>query len=262
MMRGGLAAVLRDIAASHVIPLFWIIARGGRPGILDNGSAFLLDCGTGPFLVTANHVYLGFLDAKQEHTDAVSVVGDVRLYLAERMIAADRPYDVATFRVMPDEVERLKKYANGKQVLIGSEATWPPGPPQRERGAFFVGFPGDGREVRPYRGGGKVEIDWDAYTALAIADSVSETGITLVFDHDPELDVAMRSAVPSDWALGGCSGSPLLTFVEERDVFSWRLGGIVYESSSLLLKASRADCLNPDGTIRRYPDPMAYRRRR
>jgi hypothetical protein len=260
MMRGGLAAVMRDIAAGYVIPLFWIIARGGKPVILDNGSAFLLDCGTGPFLVTANHVYLGFLDAKQEHTGVVSMVGNVHFDLAERMIAADRPYDVATFRVMPDEVERLKKYANGKRVLIGSQATWPPGPPQRERGVFFVGFPGDGRKMRPYRGGGKVEIDWDAYTALAIADSVSETGITLVFDHDPELDVARRSAVPNDWALGGCSGSPLLTFVEERGVFSWRLGGIVYESNSLLLKASRADCLNPDGTISRYPDPMAYRR--
>ena len=151
MMRGGLAAVMRDIAAGYVIPLFRIIAQGGRPVILDNGSAFLLDCGTAPFLVTANHVYLGFLDAKQEHADAVSVVGDVRFDLAERMIAADRPYDVATFRVMADEVERLKKYANGKQVLIGNQVTWPPDPPQLERGVFFVGFPGDGREIRPCR---------------------------------------------------------------------------------------------------------------
>jgi hypothetical protein len=44
-------------------------------------------------------------------------------------------------------------------------------------------------------------------------------------------------------------------------VFSWRLGGIVYESSSLFLKASRADCLNPDGTISRYPNPMAYQKK-
>ena len=95
-----------------------------------------------------------------------------------------------------------------------------PDPPQLERGVFFVGFPGDGREIRPYRGGGKVEIDWDAYTALAIANSVSETGITLVFQ-------------------AGSSTS----------------------SSSLFLKASRADCLNPDGTISRYPNPMAYQKR-
>ncbi len=162
MMRGGLAAVMRDIAASYVIPLFWITAVGGKPEILDNGSAFLLDCGSRPFLVTANHVHKGFLDANQESPDAFCVVGDVRFDLAERMIASDRPYDVATFRVMPDEIERIKKYASGKQVLTGSQAKWPPEPPQRERGVFFVGFPGDGREMRPYRGGGKVEIDWNA----------------------------------------------------------------------------------------------------
>jgi hypothetical protein len=69
------------------------------------------------------------------------------------------------------------------------------------------------------------------------------------------------SRLPSDWALGGCSGAPLLTFVEQRGIFSWRLGGIIYKSSSLILKASRADCLNPDGKLNRYPDPMAYRKR-
>lgn len=260
MMRGGLAAALRDIAASYVIPLCWIIARNGKPVILDNGSAFLLDCGAGPFLVTANHVYQGFLEAKQHNPDAVCVVGDVRFDLAGRMIASDRPYDVATFRATPEEIEQLKKYANGKRVLTGSQTEWPPEPPQRERGVFFIGFPGDGREMRPYRGSGLVEIDWAAYTALAIANGVSVTDITLVFEHDTNFDAGLRPAVPGDWALGGCSGAPLLTFVEKNGVFSWRLGGVVYESSSRILKASRADCLNADGTINRYPDPMAYRR--
>jgi hypothetical protein len=82
-----------------------------------------------------------------------------------------------------------------------------------------------------------------------------------VFDHEHDFDVGLRPTIPSDWALGGCSGAPLLTLVEERGIFSWRLGGILYESSSLILKASRADCLNADGTINRYPDPMAYRAR-
>lgn len=89
---------------------------------------------------------------------------------------------------------------------------------------------------------------------------MSETDITLVLEHDEEFDVGRRPTVPDDWALGGCSGAPLLTFVEERGVFSWRLGGIIYKSNGLLLKASRADCLKPDGTINPFPDPMAYRR--
>jgi hypothetical protein len=43
--------------------------------------------------------------------------------------------------------------------------------------------------------------------------------------------------------------------LEQNGVFSWRLGGVIYESSSMMVKASRADCLNPDGTINAHPDP-------
>lgn len=261
LMRGGLAKVMRDIAASYVIPICWITAEDRKPLILDNGSVFLLDCGAGPFLVTANHVYQGFRAAKTKHSDAVCIVGELLFDLIGRVIASDPAYDVATFRVTQDEIKQLSSYANGKLVLTGSQRSWPPSPPQIDRGVFFVGFPGDGREMRPYRGGSLVEIDWLGYTALAVASGVSSTDITLVFDHDQNFDVGLRPAVPSDWALGGCSGAPLLTFIEQHGVFSWRLGGIIYESSGLILKASRADCLNPDGTINRYPDPMAYRPR-
>lgn len=69
-----------------------------------------------------------------------------------------------------------------------------------------------------------------------------------------------RAEPPPLWAMGGCSGAPLLTFVEHRSVFSWRLGGVIYESESMFVKAARADCLNPDGTINRYPNPMEYAR--
>jgi hypothetical protein len=145
--------------------------------------------------------------------------------------------------------------------IMGSQASWPSAPPAIDHGVFFVGFPGDGREMRPYRSNSLVEIDWVGYTALAVASGVSATDITLVFDHEHDFDVGLRPSIPSDWAFGGCSGAPLLTFVEQRGIFSWRLGGIIYEFSSLILKASRADCLNPDGTLNRYPDPMAYRGR-
>jgi hypothetical protein len=82
-----------------------------------------------------------------------------------------------------------------------------------------------------------------------------------VFDHGQNFDIGSRPAIPSDWVLGGCSGAPLLTFVERDGVFSWRLGGIMYESTSLILKASRADRLNVDGTVKPYPNLMAYRSR-
>lgn len=184
LMRGGLADAMRDIAARYVIPICWITARDGEPLILDNGSAFLLDCGTGPFMITANHVYQGFCAAKAKYPNTVCILGDIRFDPTVRCIASDPAYDVATFRVTPDERGKLAKYANGKLVLTGNQASWPPQPPQLDRGVFFVGFPGDGRTMRPYRGNSVVEVDWTGYTALAVASGVSHTDVTLVFDHE------------------------------------------------------------------------------
>jgi hypothetical protein len=91
-MRGGLAKAMRDVAASYVMPICWITARDRKPLILDNGSAFLLNCSGRPFLVTANHVYQGFRTAKEEHPDAVCIVGDLRFDLRDRLIASDPAY--------------------------------------------------------------------------------------------------------------------------------------------------------------------------
>jgi hypothetical protein len=62
--------------------------------------------------------------------------------------------------------------------------------------------------------------------------------------------------------MAGCSGAPILTFVQHRGVFSWRLGGVVNEAMDGIVKAARADCINPDGSINAHPDLNAYRRDR
>ncbi len=257
LLRAGLGDALRQAAAQYVMPICWIAAENRRPLILGNGSAFMLDGGQGPILVTANHVYEEYLSARLERADTVCVLGDIsRFPLEELMIAQDPLYDVATFRLSSADIESHKR--NGKVVLTGSQTVWPPKPPQVDRGVFFVGFPGDGRQMRPYRGQSIVEVDWTGYTALAVASSVSETGITVVLEHDPQFDVGHRQRIPPDWALGGCSGAPLLTLVDHNSVLSWRFGGVIYESSDTMIKVSRADCLNVDGTVNRYPDPNAY----
>jgi hypothetical protein len=261
LFRKGLDQALQMAAAQYVMPICWVSAEKGRPLILGNGSAFMVDAGAGPFLVTANHVYAEFCAARAARPDTVCLLGDMaRFPLDQRLIASDSVYDVASFRVAAQEVEGFRRY--GKFVLTGSQLKWPPNPPQPERGVFFVGFPGNGRAMRPYRGGGLVEVDWTGYTALAIATSVSDANITVLLEHDAHYDVGGRSRIPPDWALGGCSGAPLLTLVDHQNVYSWRLGGVIYESSETIVKVARADCLNPDGSINPYPDPMAYRSRR
>jgi hypothetical protein len=126
LTRGGLAKALMETAAKYVMPICWITARDRKPWIIDSGSAFILDCGTGPFLVTANHVYQGFLVARQSYPDAVCILGELRFDLAGRCIASDSAYDVATFRIEADEIGKLANYANGKAILTGSQKSWPP----------------------------------------------------------------------------------------------------------------------------------------
>ncbi len=260
LLKRGFDKALQMVAAQYVMPICWISAENRRPLILGSGSAFMVDPGGGPFLVTAHHVYAEFCAARAARTDTVCIIEELTKFpLDQRLIASDPIYDVATFKITAGEIALLKR--SEKFVLTGSQETWPPNPPELERGVFFVGFPGDGRQMRPYRGGGLVEIDWTGYTALAIATSVSAAGITVVLEHDTEFDVGSRQSIPPDWALGGCSGAPLLTLVDHNSIYSWRLGGIIYESSQTIVKVARADCLNPDGTLNPYPDPMAYRTR-
>jgi hypothetical protein len=44
-----------------------------------------------------------------------------------------------------------------------------------------------------------------------------------------------------------------LTLVDHNSIYSWRLGGIIYESSQTIVKVARADCLNADGSLEVVP---------
>jgi hypothetical protein len=70
LLRKGLDKALQTAAAQYVMPICWIAAEKGKPLILGNGSAFMLDAGAGPFLVTANHVYAEFRAARVARPDA------------------------------------------------------------------------------------------------------------------------------------------------------------------------------------------------
>jgi hypothetical protein len=112
MMKSGLAKTLQEVTALYVMPLCWIHAEHGKPVIADNGSGFLLDCGKGPFLVTCNHVYEGFIAARAQRPDTICLVGLSKFPLSDRLIAADKSCDIATFRLTADELATLR--ATGK----------------------------------------------------------------------------------------------------------------------------------------------------
>jgi hypothetical protein len=128
---------------AHVTWIFWRgIRRNLWPrGIEHNGSAFILDCGRGPFVVTAGHIYRKFLNDQGVSRHIKSQIGNLAVDLGERLIdcGIDARIDIATFRLQPDEIPAI-----GKRVVIGSEISWPAAPNASEA-VFFGGFLGSQR---------------------------------------------------------------------------------------------------------------------
>jgi hypothetical protein len=230
-----------------VAPLFWEMpdAQGRvRP---TNATMFFLDGGLGPFAVTANHVYQGFLRAKAENPHSFCRLADMPFDPEARLIAQTRDRavipDIATFRVTADEVRAL-----GKEVLGGVQAVWPPAPPEEGAQVFFAGYPGRDRDERT-----PDAVDFAIFSGFVVAASVGLRDIRCEIVAEPPMDAPWRLSAPPAHGFGGVSGAPLLSVVEHGSAARWRLRGVIYKAvvGGNALYAGRADFIQPDGTLRR-----------
>ncbi|MBI3915536.1 MAG: hypothetical protein HY322_00825 [Betaproteobacteria bacterium] len=111
---------LRRLAAAHVGMFSWVmVPHEGNPEI-HNGSMFLLDCGQGPFLVTAGHVYTGYLAQRDSAKRNICQIGNLEFHAEDRLIDLQKRPDIATFRVTDHEIQII-----GKQIVTHTAASWP-----------------------------------------------------------------------------------------------------------------------------------------
>lgn len=237
---------LRQIA-SYAAPFFWEYRDAGGELRQRNGSMFFVDAGKGIFAVTAKHVFDGYLEClKASNITDFGIVPDVfgrpgreiiPIPLQERLIDEDKETDVATFSITENE-----------RVDIGSHVitTWPPATPQLNFGIGLTGYPGHERIKQ-----GPKEISFAPYPILGIPSSISDRQITIQFTDEHTVDTPGFISAPSNYATGGMSGGPLLTHVTRGGISYWRLGGVITAGFHEwgLLKASRVDRLNADGTF-------------
>ena len=247
---GPLGEEMLKAVSRHVAPVFWIIQDAdGTEFAPNNGTAFLFDAGRGPFLVTANHVYEGYLAARTKHPLLASVIlpmshGDaqkipLRFDFEARLISQLRDPDIATFRITPREVEQL-------QTTIVTK--WPPLVPTIGQVVAFAGFPGHQRKrISPF------ELSFTVHPCLAIATSVNDRHISCQFDQERSVETQGLRLPPPQFKTGGMSGGPLFTVADPEDPSSWHLGGVIALGSPALdiLRACPADRLQPDGTLLR-----------
>ncbi len=260
-MEAALAAV-----AGYAVPIFWVVppedGQGPHRNDADrndrvrNATLFVVDAGMGPFAVTANHVYEGYVEAKAKHPGTRCRIlpkpacppyhfgrqdGRRRAPLAfdpeARLIARLHDPDIATFGITIGEVARLG---------IRAVTNWPPLVPERGQVVAFAGFPGGAR-----RRIGRRDLHFDVTPGLAPAASVNDRHISCQSGEERGVDAGGFRLPPRHYDTGGMSGGPLFTVGEAREPSHWRLGGVISQGSPALgiLRASLAERLLPDGGL-------------
>jgi len=239
LTRGVYADVVERAIAASIAPFLWCEpdAKGGLK--VRNGTTFIVSADR-TFAVTADHVFAGYLKARQAFGDVARCqLGNLRFDPEDRLIARSASLDIVTFRIAPNEIGRTHegRFAMSFHPLI----------PQGERGVLFTGFPGLARNRLSER-----EIETGIFTALTVAENITDVQISGHFDRERQVDKPGRPTSPQGYDIGGVSGAPLVTIVDSASLHYWRLGGVItdFSTSFEIFYATRADFILPDGTLR------------
>jgi hypothetical protein len=240
LTRGPFGAEVEAAAVSYIVPFLWFIHAADGDQKARNGTAFFVQADR-TFVVTADHVFGGYLESVENFGKRVRCqLGNLRFDPQERLIARDKNLDIATFSIDPEEVRRSFE---GKTTM-----SLAPMVPQIGKGVLFAGFPGSERR-RLHASA----IESGVFTALTVADNVSDLQISGHFEREHLVDSPRRPTAPIGYDFRGVSGGPLLTIVESERLWYWRLGGVMTEFSANLeiFYATRADFILPDGRLKK-----------
>lgn len=213
---------------------------------LNNASCFFLDFPNRLLLITAAHVYDGYLEAKRRSNrrNIVCHIGNIRFDPEARIRGYNQGLDIATFDFEYDDL-----IAMGKQAIAGTP--WPPPEPKIGEGAIFGGFPGISRFWLRAKA-----MSFGLYLAHTPMTTVTDRQIMCRFDREAWNAVEGRRIPPPGTDLGGLSGGPfLLPLGTEEGVWNYCIGGIISQAQTSIdfetVVAVRAHFINQDGMISR-----------
>jgi hypothetical protein len=237
---------MHNSGGEHVAWLLWSTQEKAKPTPLEyrQGSIFFLDCGRGPFAVTAGHVFEQFAKDRAELRVRGYQLGNVGFDPEERLIdwGRDRKIDLATFKITPEEIAAI-----GEQVVRGTDGRWPP-PPNVDEVVYFGGFPGHERIEVASR-----EFSFGLHSGMVPLTDMTEYQLCCRFDRRYWVDVRGLGLPPVGYDLGGVSGGPMLQPFHENGIWGWRLVGVISEAIMAdqfeRITAVRAHFLLPDGRI-------------
>lgn len=233
---GSLSDVQREILSSCCAPLFWLSADAANHPLRHSATMTIAKTPSMILGITAAHVLDEYFNDQGRIQLQLNnaIIDDV----AARVVARSHRLDIATLRLDARVLGEV-----GKNV--SPLTMWPPQPPEPDRGMMLAGYPAiERREL------GKQRFEFGFFTALGIANTVSDEQITWVPDRAN--NVGNLPVPPPNYDLGGISGGPVIGLFESPNHFvTYRLSGIISQAMSALDKivAKRADFIRADGTI-------------
>ena len=201
-----------------------------------NGSIFFIDTGQGIFGVTARHVYEDYERSLAERYVSCQI-DNLRFDPIERLVSKGIECDVATFRIEASELKRLERLT----------IPWPPKMPMVGNAILFAGIPGCEKRFPELN-----RVDFGKYVAMAGVTSVSDRDISIVLPPNEDIfDTLEVGLPPRQYDMGGMSGGPIAVVMDNANILSWALSGVIYESHQdfEIVKACRADFIDEDGLI-------------
>lgn len=239
LTRGPYATTVERAVAASIAPFLWRERDANGDPKIRNGTVFFVSADV-TFMVTADHVFDAYLKARNMFGNfSRCQLGNVRFDPEDRLIARSASLDIATFIISEDEIGRT---GDGRFPM-----SFDPMKPATGRGVLLAGFPGLARRRLSER-----EIENGIFTALTVADNVTDREISGHFSREHQVDKPGRATAPPGYDIGGVSGAPLVTMVDSANLHYWRLGGVMtgFSTAFEIFCATRADFILPDGTLR------------
>ena len=190
LTRGPYATSIERAVSASIAPFLWRERDEKDEPKIRNGTVFFAS-GDRTFMVTADHVFAAYLEARKTFGNfARCQIGNLRFDPEDRMISRSDSLDIATFLIADDDIKRA---GDGRFPM-----SFDPMMPQTGKGVFFTGFPGAARRRLSER-----EIESGIFTALTVADNITEREISGHFEREQQVDKPGRPTAPEGYDIGG-----------------------------------------------------------
>jgi hypothetical protein len=167
-------------------------------GLVNNGSAFVLQSSENYYLGTALHVVDAWLRRTEAGERLLFQVGHADLPPRDRFVWKSEPDDIAFLEIDAFDVQRIGV------LPCETSGGWPPPTPRNGDQLMFAGFPGLLRERD-----GDNAVNFGSFVGTVSATTVREHHVVSQFEREHLISSDDRGVPPPGTDLGGMSGGPV-----------------------------------------------------